>query len=186
MSKKKIAGIDRPYTPIDLGKVIFEFMQSGGWANKADLDYFSTDSFDDTEIKSEDFSMFSITKFGSNEGIYTTFYIEFEGKKRIRLLTAKTLGESEKAFVKMHEMAAHVSYKFYKFVGDNLDKFIWSGYDVSYIKDGEEYGYVWTGSMERVAMHANELKNERGAEKVFYVDKSTRKKYEYKFQPNNV
>jgi len=181
-NKKKTAGIDRPYTPVDLGEIIYGYIKDGDWANKARLDYFIPEAYNNMEITSEEFDTFTITDFGSNEGIYTDFFIEFRGKERISLLTAKTLGTSEENYVKMHEMAAHVCYKFNDFISRNLDNFIWSGYDVSYVdRAGIEHAYCWSGSMERVAENANHLRNDRDAVKVFYMDKSTRKKKEYKF-----
>ena len=181
-NKKKIAGIDRPYTSIDLGKIIDRYIEEGNWENKACLDYYSTWDINETEIVSEAFDSFSITTFGSNEGIYTDFYIEYQGKEKICLLTAKTLGTTKEYYVNMHEMAADVGYKFNEFVCKNLDNFLWSGYSVSFVdKDGTEHNWVICGNMERVAYNANELRKEHGATKVFYVDNYTRKKHEYKF-----
>lgn len=182
-NKKKIAGIDRPYTSIDLGKIIAKYIEEGNWENKACLDYYSTWDINETEIVSEAFDSFSITTFGSSEGIYTDFYIEYQGKEKIRLLTAKTLGTTKEYYVNMHEMAADVDYKFDEFIRKNLDKFLWSGYRLYYVgKDGEEHdSNLICGSMERVAYNANEFLKEYGATKVFYVDNYTRKKHEYKF-----
>ncbi len=182
MSKTKIAGIDRPYTPIDLGRIIYDYIVDGDWADKACLDYFIPEQLDEREIVSEGFDSFSITTFGCNEGIYTDFCIEYRGKERISLLIAKTLWGNEEHYVKMHEMAAHVCYKFDEFVRKNLDRFMWSGFSVSFVdSNGEEHDYVICGSMERVAYNANELRKDCGAVKVFYVDNYTRKKHEYKF-----
>ncbi len=182
MSKKKVAGIERPYTPVDLGKVIYRLIEEGDWGNKACLDYFIPEKYNETEIVSEEFDSFSITTFGPCEGIYTDFFIKYRGKEKICLLTAKTLGESEEYFVKMHEMAAHIDYKFDQFVRKNLGNFLWSGYSISYLgKDGKEHDYVIIGSVERVAYYANELRKNYGVTRVFYMDNYTRNKSEYKF-----
>lgn len=55
------------------------------------LDYFSISPGEAIEPKPYD-DFFSITKFGSNEGIYTTFYVlrESDGSKEW-IATAKTL-----------------------------------------------------------------------------------------------
>lgn len=180
-NKTKIAGVDTPYTVADLGKILRDFIADGDWENKACLDYYSSWR-DETQIKNENFRIYSITEFGSCEGIYTVFYIEdCEEKWKYRLLTAKTLSQSEDAFIKMHEMSGYVCYKFNRFVDENLDNFIWSGFDISYTRqDGKEVPWCWCGSMERVANAANELRKD-GIKKIYYVDKSTRVKREYTF-----
>ena len=94
MSKKKVAGVERPYSPRKLGELLCDYIVQGGFEESTNLDYFSPSHDDETEIKKESFDIFSITKFGSNEGIYTSFYIEYYGEKRISLMTAKTLGSS--------------------------------------------------------------------------------------------
>lgn len=180
MSKQKIAGVDRPYTPTDLGGIIDGFIEEGDWDNKACLDYHIPEHHDERELTSEDFEIFSITTFGTTEGIYTDFYIKYYGKEKISLLTAKTLHESEEAYIKMHEMAAHICYKFNKFVDANIANFFWSGFSLSFIdEDGKECDHLICGSMESVAFHGNELLK-KGALRVFYVDNYSRKKYEYK------
>lgn len=181
--KTKIAGTDRPYTLTDLGNILRGFIADGDWENKAGLDYYSPWR-DETPILTENFRSYSITEFGSNEGIYTVFYIEdYYGKWKYRLLTAKTLSQTEDAFVKMNEMAGYVCYKFNRFVDNNLDNFVWSGFDVSYtLPNGKEVLYCWCSSLDRVANAANELRKSYGDTiKVYYIEKATRKKREYKF-----
>lgn len=70
MSKKKVA----PYSPRKLGELLCDYIVQGGFENSAKLDYFSPSYDDETEIKKETFEIYSITDFGSNEGIYTSFY----------------------------------------------------------------------------------------------------------------
>ena len=185
MSKKtKIAGVDTPYTVTDLGKILDGFIKDGDWENKACLDYFTSECNNDTQILNEEFVVYSTTTFGSNEGIYTDFWIKDSRRKwRYCLLTAKTLHRSKDAFMKMNEMAGNVCYKFNRFVNNNIDNFIWNGFDVSYTTpDGKEVPYCWCGSLERVAINAKELRERHGDTiKIYYVQKSTRKKHEYKF-----
>lgn len=187
MSKKqKIAGVDRPYTLIDLAKILHGFIEDGDWEDKACLEDYSPyepERDDEMQILRETFSFYSITHFGG-ERIYTTFYIEdSERKWKYRLLTATTLGQSEDAFMKMNEMAGAICYKFHRFVDNNFDNFIWKGFDISYTaQNGKEVPCYWCCSLERVAILANGLRKEHGDMiKVHYVDKSTRKKREYKF-----
>lgn len=181
MKQKKVAGVDRPYTTEDLGRILYDFIKNGDWENKACLDYYIPEHYDVEEIRSENFHIYSITEFGSNEGIYTYFYIEVrDTKEKYSLLTAKTLCASNESFAKMHEMAACICCKFGLFVYDNPNKFEWSGYDVSYVNsDGREILSYWCGSMERVANVADRLREEHGNIKIYYVDKSTREKFEY-------
>ena len=180
MSKKKVAGIERPYSPRKLGELLCDYIVQGGFEESAKLDYFSPSDDDETEIKKETFDVFSITEFGSNEGIYTSFYIDYPGEKRIRLMCAKTLGESKEDYVNMHMMAANVCYSFYKFVDRNIDCFIWYGYDISYTIGDKEHSYCWSYSIERVEANAREILKKYPKAKVFYVDCYTRKKCECK------
>lgn len=157
MSKKKVSGVERPYSPRKLGELLCDYIVQGGFEESAKLDYFSPSYDDETEIKKETFEIYSITDFGSNEGIYTSFYIEYPGEKRIRLMCAKTLGESKEDYVNMHMMAANVCYSFYKFVDRNIDCFIWYGYDISYTIGDKEHCYCWSYSIERVEANAREI-----------------------------
>lgn len=180
MIKKKIAGVERPYTTEDLGRILYDFIKDEDWENKACLDYYIPEHNDVKEILKSNFHIYSITDFGFCEGIYTDFYLEdYDKKERLHLLTAKTLHESEEAFVKMHEMAAYICFKLRLFVEDNQDNFVWVGFDVSYVKSDEEIPYCWCDSMERVVDVANELHNRHGIEKIYYEEKSTRQKFEY-------
>ena len=181
MKKTKIAGIDRPYSPRKLGELLCDYLVQGGFDKKLGLDYFSPSYDDEREIKSECFDMYSITDFGSNEGIYTDFFIEYQGQKRIRIMTAKTLSTDKDAYVGMSVMGASVCFSFHKFAERNLDQFIWTGYNVSFKLGETERNYIWCYSMERVAINANEIRKEYPKAKVYYVDCYTRKKYEYKF-----
>ena len=71
------------------------------------LDYFS-DGLDEVEPKPYD-DFFSVTTFGSNEGIYTGIYVIREAdRKEEKIALAKTLAESEEAYIKMHELGAKV------------------------------------------------------------------------------
>lgn len=181
MSKKKVAGLERPYSPRKLGELLCDYIVQGGFENSAKLDYFSPSYDDETEIKKETFEIYSITDFGSNEGIYTSFYIEYPGEKRIRLMCAKTLGESKEYYVNMHMMAANVCYSFYKFVDRNIDCFIWYGYDILYTIGDKEHSYCWSYSIERVEANAREILKKYPKAKVFYVDCYTRKSVSVKF-----
>ena len=179
--KKKIAGIERPYSPRKLGELLCDYIVQGRFDESAKLDYFSPNDDDDTEIKEETFSIFSITDFGSNEGIYTRFYIEYFAGKRIRLMTAKTLGETKGDYVNMHVMAANICYSFNEFVSRNIERFRWYGYSVSYSVGGVEKEYCWCGGDAGLAEQANYLHEKFPNAKVYFVDMSTRKKKEYKF-----
>ena len=181
MSKKKVAGLERPYSPRKLGELLCDYIVQGGFEESANLDYFSPSDDDVTEIKREDFNMFSITDFGSNEGIYTSFYIEYPGEKRIRLMCAKTLGESKEYYVNMHLMAANICYSFKKFVDRNLDRFMWYGYDISYVVGGKEVNYCWSPNMDRVDFNAEIIRKKFPKARVYYVDCYTRKKHKYGF-----
>lgn len=70
------------------------------------LDYFISD---DKEPKPYDL-FYSTTKFGNCEGIYTDFYVVREADQTpVHIATAKTLFDSDEAYIKMHELGAKVS-----------------------------------------------------------------------------
>lgn len=70
------------------------------------LDYFS--GYDEIEPKPYD-DYYAITTFGGSEGIYTSFYVQREADgSEERIAVAKTLSESDEAYLKMHELAAKV------------------------------------------------------------------------------
>lgn len=60
MSKKKVAGIERPYSPRKLGELLCDYIVQGGFEESAELDYFSPSDDDETEIKKETFDVFSL------------------------------------------------------------------------------------------------------------------------------
>lgn len=74
--------------------------------DKYELDYFIGD---DLGPKPYD-DYYSATAFGANEGIYTDFYVlrESDGKRE-HIATAKTLSESDEAYMKMCELGGKVS-----------------------------------------------------------------------------
>ena len=181
MSNKKVAGLERPYSPRKLGELLCDYIVQGGFDNSAKLDYFSPSYDDETEIKKETFEIYSITDFGSNEGIYTSFYIEYPGEKRIRLMCAKTLGESKEDYVNMHVMAANICYSFIKFVNRNLDSFIWYGYYLYYAIDKGVKKYCWCHSIESVYNNADDILQKHPNARVYYIDCQTRKKFWYNF-----
>lgn len=180
-NKKKIAGVDRPYTSKEIGEMLCEWIREGGFETKACLDYFSTYLVPDVEITREDFKFYAITDFGHCEGIYTDFYLEYQDGKRIDVLCTKTLGTSEQDFVNMSEMGARLCYRFYKFVNSDINRFTWYGYCISYTDGGSECAYCWSPNMERVAYNASEIRKKYPGAKVYYTDMATRKKKEYEF-----
>lgn len=183
-NKKKVAGVDRPYTAKEIGEMLCDWIKEGDFERKAGLDYFSTSLVPETEIKREDFKFYALTDFGNCEGIYTDFYIDYvESGERINVMTAKTLYTSEQDFVNMSEMGARLCCRFHKFVNSDIERFMWYGYNISYTdEEGKEREYCWSFSMERVAKNALYLHKKHGNIKVFYTDMATRVKKEYKFQ----
>lgn len=180
-NKKKVAGVDRPYTAKEIGEMLCDWIKEGDFERKACLEYFDTKFSDDAEIKREDFRFYSITDFGSCEGIYTTFYIEHTGEERIWVMCAKTLDDSEQGYVNITDMAARLCYRFHKFASNHIDRFIWYGYDLSSVSDGKEKTFLWCPSMDRVNINAKVFHDREPNSKLFYTDMATREKKEYKF-----
>lgn len=179
--KKNVAGVDRPYTAKEIGEMLCEWVKEGDFERKACLEYFNTELSDDVEIKREDFRFFSITDFGANEGVYTSFFIEYIGKDRIWCMTSKTLDSSEQGFLNMSKMAAHLCYRFHKFAEKNINNFVWYGYDLSCVADGKETTFLWCPNMDRVRINAKVFHDRTPGSKLFYTDMETREKKEYKF-----
>ena len=91
---------------ITFHNILMELRNKHEIDDKYDLDYFISN---DLEPKPYD-DYYSVTSFGANEGIYTDFYVlrESDGKRE-HIATAKTLFETDEAYMKMCELGGKVS-----------------------------------------------------------------------------
>lgn len=154
-SDKKSAGTKRPYTHSEFLKIIEDI------ARERKLDYF--DQLDyilahekETTIESDDISFTSVTDFGGSEGIYTDFHVTANGKET-HIFTAKTLGDSDEDYIRMHVLAANICLIASKYVREHREQFNWTGYNVSYEKDGSLVPYMWCATEENALNRAKEL-----------------------------
>lgn len=91
---------------ITFHNIIMELRNKHELDDKYDLDYFIGDDLEPNPY--DDY--YSVTSFGANEGIYTDFYVLRESdSKREHIATAKTLFESDEAYMKMCELGGKVS-----------------------------------------------------------------------------
>ena len=183
-SKKKIAGLDKPYSLYDLGVILERYIEEGDFERKVGLEYFIPSNDSGTKLTKCEFDFYFRVKPGGSEGIYASFYVEGYNSEPMRVLCAKTLYEDEEHFVKMSEMAARVTFRFHKFVDKNLECFIWEGFKLEYYKDGVYWGGLYCSSIERAEKEASEYLKEYDSHKemytVYIVDMATRFKREYK------
>lgn len=177
MAKKKIPGIQRPYTFSEFFSIIEQYANERGLVN-VELDYFNVCSLErDTEITDYDCEFYSETRYGGSEGIYTVFYMR-KGEKVMRFATAKNLCTDDENFVNMHVFGAKITLLINETVWKNREMFEWSGYNVGHEKDGKRQTVWICARRENAEMRARELLKD-GAVKVFIRDNATRKITEY-------
>lgn len=99
--------------------IIRELRRTHDYETAYQLDYFSgSPGADIYPLPNDDF--YAITTFGCNEGIYTEFFVAREASpKRLRIAIAKTLDESDEAFIKMHELGGKVALELRKLSIEN-------------------------------------------------------------------
>ena len=159
-TKKKQAGIERPYTWGEFFNIIRGIVreQVPYWH---ELDYFNLKSeFADKQVDLcvHDWRVVSQTDFGPSEGVYSDFYV-YVGDEPCRwLAVAKTLHENDDAYVSMHEFAARVCLAIRHYVKEHEDEFNWTGYDVGYLMDNKRITYMLAHKYENALKYANELK----------------------------
>lgn len=170
--KKKIAGIERPYTFYEFFKIIEKIAKENNVPCINDLEYFSTYDYDGKTMNEDDVLFTSETNYGGCEGIYTVFYLN--GKEKVKFATAKNLSSNDDTYVNMHIFAAKVCLIANNYVwSDHSIEFNWTGYDVGYKKDGKIV-YAWCcGKLENAKAKANEMREENY--EVYIRDNATRK-----------
>lgn len=154
MDKNKKAGTERPYTFGELLQIICDTAKEEKLDYLDKLDYILAHNTD-KPVEGLYLSLNSKTDYGGNEGIYSDFYID---GKRESVFTAKTLGESDDDYVRMHTLAAHLCLIANKFFRTHKDEFNWNGYDVCYEKDGKVTPCMWTPDLQGARKHETYLK----------------------------
>ena len=190
MAKKQIAGQERPYDYFEFTELILRLAKEQGHdlENENGLEYFNADSegWDDKKkqriyktLTSPEFDIVSETAYGSNEGIYTSFYVRhYDGEQRryVRedLATAKTCSRSDEQYMAMHAMAARFETLAMAYVDQHQDEFNWTGYGVTGTKEGNYFGGWYCYKPENAEARAQELL-QHGADTVTVTNYKTRK-----------
>ena len=94
-------------------EILETLKETKDYVNKYSLDYLLANTGKELEPNQCD-EFYSITNYGSCEGIYTDFYVVREDGQRTHIATAKTLDESDTAYIKMHELGALLSLELMK------------------------------------------------------------------------
>lgn len=170
--KTRKAGSERPYTASEFLDIIKEIAEEKKVEYLDQLDYIISGSYSGTEIKTNEFTVQSITDFGCNEGIYSDFFLKY-GYEKIQIFTAKTLRESSEDYVKMHILAANICLIAKEYLRTHQDEFNWTGFDIFYLKEDKWIPTYWCSTKERATAKAKEMfKDNKG---ILVRDNETRK-----------
>ena len=153
MSSRK-AGLERPYTAEEFLRIVRNIAEEKKLDYIDQLDYLLAEH--DCKMTTDDADFRSDTHFGGCEGIYTVIKLVIDGRT-ISLFTAKTLGESQEDYIKMHVLAANLCLIARRYVDEHDDEFNWTGFDVYYVRDGKINPYMWCGKKENALSHARTL-----------------------------
>jgi len=171
--KKKTAGLERPWTFREFQNLVEKIAKENEVEGFEILEYFDSSALQrDEEILSIEFDCISKTDFGGSEGIYSGFYFRENGEEK-RFAVAKTLYNTDEAYIKMSLFAAKICLTVRKYVSEHEDEFTWKGFNVGYEKDGKEICVWYCGRIENAQRNANELKKSYG--NAWIRDNSTRK-----------
>ena len=166
------AGSQRPYTAGEFLDIIKKIAEEKKVEFLDQLDYIISGNYSGTEIKTDEFTVQSVTDFGCNEGIYSDFYLK-RGYEKIQIFTAKTLSESPEAFIKMHILAANLCLIAREYLRTHQDEFNWTGFDIFYLKEDKWIPSYWCSTKERAATKAKEMS--KNGYSVLIRDNETRK-----------
>lgn len=93
------------------------------------------------EFRNYAFDILGTVNFGSNEGIYIDVFFRGDiGDSNITsgsMGTIKTLNKDEDSFYGMAELMAAFQLAANTFVNEHLDDFTWTGFDIYFLKAGE-------------------------------------------------
>lgn len=148
---------NKPYTHNEFLSLITAIVKERNLDYFDQLDYIIASDRENT-LTSEEISLRSDTHWGSCEGVYTSFFIRTR-KGDTNIFTAKTLGESNDDYIKMHILAANICLIADEYVRDHGEEFNWEGYDVSSVKDGQVRREMWCHEKDNALGYAEALKN---------------------------
>lgn len=153
----------KPYTAAELFEKVIEQVGTPDWVDYAMASNRSYDEASQILLKYDEFDIFTSTRYGGNEGVYTDIYIKgnYEGPdsdyddKLIRIGTVKTLEEGPDAIRKMYSYAADIYIAATDFVRKNMDDLIWYGYKMT-LKPSDRVS-VYFGSEESMATRIDKM-----------------------------
>lgn len=169
MKSTKKAGIERPYTCREFVKIIETTAKRMQVKYLDQIDYLIGD---DGEMDFVDAEIVSETRYGSSEGIYSTFWVYKDGKRDIQIATAKTLGTSNKDWLDMNALAAHICLISNIYISQHYDEFNWSGYTVKSESD-DSFSCFYCYSIENAKKYAEVFRKQ--GQKPVIIDNKTRK-----------
>ena len=148
----------KPYKCNELFDEIIKRIELPGYIDYA----LSSDYEANPEIRNYSFDLYTITKYGGSEGVYTDVYIkgyivDNETINNINIGTIKTLDEGPEAIKEMYSLAADIYLTGTDFINKNLDDFTWIGYKVT-ITPGDNFSYEY-GSEESMIRGLERLKS---------------------------
>ena len=149
----------KPYTAGELFEEIIHKIETPEWVDYALASNHSYDEASRIQLKYYEFEIYTTTRYGGSEGVYTDVYItgnylgpddDFLDKKPIHIGTVKTLEEGPEAVKKMYGLAADIYIVATDFVNKNIDDFTWAGYKVK-LHPGDRVSYEFSSeeSMQR-------------------------------------
>jgi len=141
-AKSVLARMDRnkPFSGDEFFREIDKILKNSNLPEYENIDY-TISSARNLYFWDNEFEIYSITKYGGNEGIYTDIYVrgdianflpkEFIKKETVdenRLGTIKTLDTSKDAFLDMHKLGAEFVYAANEYINEHSLNFIFNGY----------------------------------------------------------
>lgn len=178
--RNKIAGTQRPYTFYEFKEIIVELCKQQKVPCIDALDYFDAKGSwlvsTEPQLFVDDYNVdiVSETRFGSCEGVYSSFYFLKYGEK-IDFAVAKNLSSTDETFLDMSIFAAKFCLLARNYLIGHENEFTWSGYDVGYEDaDGKFVALVICGTLERAKAYARDFKGK--GYKAAIIDNSTKKK----------
>lgn len=146
---------NKPYTVKELFQLINGRLKEKG-VLPSFLDYGIASGKEDRQILTHFWDVTFKVRFGGSEGIYLDMYLSGDtdgtGVNGDHLFaTYKTLERDDDIFLQMAILGAKFSLETYHWLGERLDDFTWTGYDIAFLLGGKEkYRVTCYDSIENI------------------------------------
>lgn len=179
----------KPYTTAEFFDIITEKALDKHPDIKKILEY-SSASFREKEIRSDQFSPEIRIDYGGNEGIYLDFSIRGnlsgdsgQTDEIFHIGTVKTLYESDEAMYLMGKLNAALVIEMYKFLREEWEDFTWNGYVVSSSLQKPYVGFIARNKGElSESIQTHLIEKGFPAESITVKDFSSRKLFRVKLE----